>query len=415
MRESLTDATPQTAAARVEGVPSPRANPAESELGPAPDGADLTFSIECRLEKHARSGERHAVTIHRDWRVTTRHDLEAERIAAAFGAYTSCLSLVDETVPALRDAMPWIARATSAAPHRHGKHRWRLPAATYVNGCCKDRTFANLADAISHPFQVSHLARRWKAPAWQVTAVISAASVCWEAWNHERAALLDAGRFVRGVGGIDSLWALGVRAEDVVELAASLQLVADPLPVPYFTHARHGRVDLEWVSTVVAGRPDADFATWLVGLGTKFRRTDPEAWRHWLEFGLSLDDVMYAVENAGPPDVVREIAATTGWSLSFAARTWLDWVRVGCRPTLSLFEVIARRGVAHSVPSNTAIERALELVAAHHNDMDASSPEQRTEVAVMLALLGTVAEVVFEIEQGSQTVKQLDSTREETA
>jgi hypothetical protein len=397
-----------------QGLRSLRAPAASPVLGPSPDGADLTLSLECRLDKHARSGERHDVTIHRDWRVTTPHDLEAERIAAAFGAYTSCLSLVEETVPALRDAMPWIARATSAAPHRHGKHRWRLPAATHVNGCCRDRTFANLADAISHPYQVSHLTRRWKAPAWQVTAVITAASARWNAWNQERATLLDAGQFVRGADGVESLWALGVRAEDVVELAAPLQLVADPLPVPYFTHARHGRVDLEWVSTVVAGRPDADFATWLVGLGRKFRRTDPQAWRHWLEFGLSLDDVMYAVENAGPPDVVREIAATTGWSLSLAARTWLDWVRVGCRPTLSHFEFIARRGMAHSVPSNTAIERACELVAAHHTDFDASSPEQRTEVAVMLALLGTVAEVVFEVEQGIQTVKQLDSTREET-
>ena len=240
MPESLIAAASPAAVSRSLASRSSRAQASQPDLGPAPDGANLTLSIECRLEKHARSGERHDVTIHRDWRVTTPHDLEAERIAAAFGAYTSCIPLMDETVPALRDAMPWIARATSAAPHRHGKHRWRLPSTTHVNGCCQDRTFANLADAISHPYQVTHLTRRWKAPAWQVAAVISAASARWEAWNHERATLLDAGRFVRGADGVDSLWALGVRADDVVELAAPLQLVADPSPIGVL-HTRTAR------------------------------------------------------------------------------------------------------------------------------------------------------------------------------
>ena len=37
--------------------------------------------------------------------VATPHDLDAERIAAAFGGYTSCLELVDPVIPAVRASM----------------------------------------------------------------------------------------------------------------------------------------------------------------------------------------------------------------------------------------------------------------------------------------------------------------------
>lgn len=74
-------------------------------IGPGPGGGPLTLMLECRLSPTAVTGERHPVTIHADWRVETPHDLEAERVAAAFGGYTSCLELVDRTLPAFRTSL----------------------------------------------------------------------------------------------------------------------------------------------------------------------------------------------------------------------------------------------------------------------------------------------------------------------
>ena len=59
------------------------------DIAPGPDGAPLTLEIECRTSPRARKGALHEVTIEPDWAVSTPHDIAAERVAAAFGGYTS--------------------------------------------------------------------------------------------------------------------------------------------------------------------------------------------------------------------------------------------------------------------------------------------------------------------------------------
>jgi hypothetical protein len=66
-------------------------------IGPAPEGRALSTSITCRTSAvDGAEAARHAVTIDHDWRVDVPHDLEGERVAAAFGGYLSCISLVDQ-------------------------------------------------------------------------------------------------------------------------------------------------------------------------------------------------------------------------------------------------------------------------------------------------------------------------------
>lgn len=83
------------------------------DLAPRPDGGPLTIVVECRTSPRARTGALHEVAIQPDWTLSTPHDVEAERVAAAFGGYTSCLTLIDETIPRTTGAAGAAARAVS--------------------------------------------------------------------------------------------------------------------------------------------------------------------------------------------------------------------------------------------------------------------------------------------------------------
>lgn len=368
------------------------------DLTAAPAGGDLVVDIECRLDKRALKGELHEVTIHADWSVTTPHDLDAERVAMAFGGYTSCVPLVDTTVPALRLAMPAIARRAEVAPRRFGTRAWRVPKRLQLAGCCEAVSFRTLAEATSHLSSVAHLVRLAAAPVWQVRELTGIVSAHWRAANRERAIALGSEQHVGDLSTIDALWDHGIAADDIVRLARAVPVVAGPLPRAYFVGAHYGAASLDWLSTVVSGRPDAQFAAWVVGLPKECSRTNASHWKAWLSFGLPGAQVRFAVEQAGPPEVVADICAATGWAPAAAARAWLSWVHVGCRPTPEHFAVLSERGLADSVPSSAAIERLLAALSP-------ALRSQRTELAVMLAVLGTVAEVVFEVNRGQTTAE----------
>lgn len=376
-------------------------------LAPAPDGGDLVLELECRLDPRAQRGERHEVVIHRDWSLTVPHDLRAERVAMAFGGYTSCVPLADQGVAALRHALPSIARRREAAPRRFGVRHWRLPTSVQVPDCCQGVSFRTLAEASAHSHQVSHLARLFSAPGWLVRELVSVTEAHWRAANRARATARGVERFVADAASIDALWDHGIDADTIALLAAALPPLDAPVPRAYFVGAHYGPADLEWVGTVVRGRPDPEVAAWAVSLPAVCSRTDARLWRDWLALGLPRSEVRFAVDHAGDPAITDQIAHATGWPAPLAARRWLAWVRVGCRPTAAQFAVIASRGVADAVPPAAAIDR---LVSAVVGAPQAPEPEQtavRSELGVMLALLGTVAEVLFEHRRGTTTVDAL--------
>lgn len=368
-------------------------------LGPAPDGGDLTFELECRLDPRAVRGERHEVIIHADWTVTTPHDLTAERVAAAFGAYTSCVPLVDVTVPAIHDVMPSICRQHDVAPRRFGARGWRLPTAVQKAGCCERVTFRTLAEASSHPYHVAHLSRGCPAPVWQLREVAAQVAERWRQANRERASSLGVERHVIDAAMVDALWDHGIDADDIRRLAQAVSVIDAPLPRAYFTGARYNRVDLEWVSQVIEGRPTPEIAEWAVSLPASTQRTDPQRWRAWLAYGVPVSQVRSAVDVGGDPAIVDHLVSATGWSPPAAARLWVEWARVGCTPTVEHFAALAAHGTIDAVPSSRAIERLVREVDGLEDPAQVS-PHRRTELAVLLALLGTVAGVVAVARQG---------------
>lgn len=370
-----------------------------SANGPAPNGGGLALELECRLDPRAVKGERHEVVIHADWTVTTPHDLDAERVAAAFGAYTSCVPLVDATVPAIRDAMPSIRRQHDVAPRRFGARGWRLPTAVQKAGCCERVTFRTLAEASSHPYHVAHLSRGCPAPVWQLREVVAHVAERWRDANRERASALGIQRYLSDTAAIDALWDHGIAADDINRLAQAVSVIDGPLPRAYFIGARYNRVDLEWIGQVILGRPTPDVAEWVVSLPGSTQRTDPQRWRAWLSYGVPLSQLRSAVDVGGDPAIVPQIVRVTGWTPATAARRWVEWAHVGCAPTVEHFRALAARGTAEVVPSTRALERLITEVDGLDNPADVS-PHRRTELGVLLALHGTVAEVAAAVRGG---------------
>ena len=122
------------------------------DLPPSPDGP-LTTQVTCRAGTRGR-GAKHDITLAADWSLTTPHDLDAERILAAFGGTLSCINLNDVVVPALHELVQLSARRRLAGVRRTDRSRWILTRRTCTR--CHDRAFRTPADAARHERTLDH-------------------------------------------------------------------------------------------------------------------------------------------------------------------------------------------------------------------------------------------------------------------
>ena len=351
---------------------------------PTPVNTPLTFSIQCRLSRSASTGKSHRVTINPGWTVMTPHDLAAERIAAAFGGYTSCLELVDRTVPVFRGVLPLLRRDIQPALRRDASGGWRLPLDQQAAGCCRGHRFATVASAVAHARSTAHLAELHGVPRWQLTAVMAGASSVWGRWEGRPPSTDSIGRLVREEGGVAELWRAGIHPRELPALAAAASAVDAPLPSNYFLGMVYADTDPAWLGEVIRARPDPDTAAWLAWLDLPADRGEAALWRGWLRLGVSRADVLFAAEARLPSERIAAIAGVIGWSETTTAKYVIAWAKVDCYLTLEQFQLLARAGVDYVQPARAPID-ALEAEAKAQT----ATPPDRTQLAVMLAVLGT--------------------------
>lgn len=377
---------------------------------PAPWTGDLEFAIECRTAKNSASGRTHPVLIHDDWSVSTPHDIEAERVAVAFGGYSSCIDLVDRAVPAVRASVPLLLRTRRPAIRRDKRGGWRLPTGEPAHDACHLRRYRSIPHVVEHLRSAEHIAAVSDgAPDWQVAAVIQTLLAdCAPDLGRAHPA---AGR-IREVGGLADLWAAGIHPGDILELAAPAVSVAHPLPVAYFLGVAYGGVDRDWLTDVLAYRPDPDTATWLAWVDPSPSPAAARDWGQWLTFGLPSSTTEFVIGEGIPADHVHDVANATGWSAAHTARMIAEWARSGCRPTADHFCELARRGLEFSAPSTGALHTLCadteQLPLVDHEVTD------RTELGVLLVVLGTRAEVVAALRRGARTVSDLSGAAPES-
>jgi hypothetical protein len=363
-----------------------------------PWSGDLVFRIECRSEAGCVSKVRHEIAIHDDWSISTPHDLDSERVAAAFGGYCSCVELVDHTLPLMYESLARVARRAQPVLRRGKQLEWHVPARELV-ACCSRRGYASVRAIAGHLRSPAHLAKLLALPLWQVNVILrNASSAC----RPDLGAESPSARFVREQDGLKELWQSGIHPETIPLLASYASVVDEPLPVSYFEGAVYSGHHAEWVNDVLQYRPNPDTAAWLVWQEPPDLLADAAELGRWLGYGVSRSDFLVAMRETIPSYLVMNVADATSWSQQTAARAVIDWARAGCLPTPQHFAEIARRGMDYSKPGREAIDLAMGEVRG------VDAPIDRTELGVMLAILGNRPELVAAVRRGARNVATLN-------
>lgn len=370
-----------------------------AQLGPTPDGSDLTFEVECRTSRSASRGRLHPVTIHADWSVTTPHDLDAERVAMALGGYTSCIDLVDRTVPALQELIGLRSRRVRPPITYLPPRRWEVPS---VVGCGCARAFPSAAAAATHLRTEGHVGGRFEAPRGQLTRALEVVEVVWHGFRAETPAGWDPAVHIREPGGLQELWKAGLHPDQLPAFAELAAGVTEPLPVQFYLGVAYGDVDPGLLADALAHRPDPDVAAWLAWApGLLSQDTG-----RWLELGVSRRELIWLVEHEVSPDAAYEAAAGTWRTPHRAAVDLAVWAEAGVTPSVEDLALLDRAGLGSTYrPSAAVLDQLYD--GLHHLPM----PPTRDDLAMLLGLLGTRPRVIAAVSAGVRSAQDLMSGR----
>lgn len=312
-------------------------------VGPAPGGEPATFDVPCSADPQALGSTTHPVTVRSDWSVETPHDLDAERVALAFGGYSSCLELVEKVVPAARRRVQLLARRAAPSLARELGGRW-APASTAA-GCCDGRgrgSWATAEEAAKHVRSDRHQAAL-AGCRYDLLRQVSAALVRGHCGGRRTFPVADyemrrADEVVVGPLGARQLWDVGLHPR-LVPLIHQIASVRDaPLPMAFYLGVITRRPDLRWVRRTLEHVADdltdaaaADTAEWLAWSHTDHDVGRPRMRGDFLELGLPWPVIEQLTASRVEPYVVREVADLLGFSPAFAAATVGSWLDAGVR------------------------------------------------------------------------------------
>ena len=359
----------------------------------------VTLRLSCRTDRDSDRGTTHPVTIAPDWTVTTPHDLEAERIAASFGAWTSCVDLVDRVIPAARHALRLLTRSVRPPVQVLPAGGWgsEVPIA-----CCRRQRYIDVHGAARHVRSVEHIACKFDVHEWQLTELLRELSRLVGPWTSPPADSWHPGiQLVREVDGLDQLWRAGLHPDDLPGLAASASAIDEPLPVTYYLGVAFSGVDRDWLSRMIVHRPHAEAAAWLAWVPRGGRVERRDEWGTWLELGLTPHEID-SVDRAGvPTGAASAIAAVTSIPITDAAHDLAAWAKVGCLPSPEHFMALEHFGIFDYRPSGRGLTKLLADVKPYWIEPDT------TELAIMLAIAGTRPNVVSLVSRGVRHVTDL--------
>lgn len=366
-------------------------------IGPGGPGAELVLDLECRTSKDAKRGRPHPVTITADWGFESRHDLAAERVAAAFGGFTSCVGVAERGVPALRELVLLLGRHVPAPVTAVTGRGWMVTVP--VAGCvCERRFFGGPVEAARHARDVRHVARKHGADPRSLELLVTAAVRAHDGFEPPADELRAAARLVREDGGATLLWSVGVHVARVPGLAELVPGCDEALPAAFYLGVGTREVDAEWFARTMSRRPDPDVATWLAWSAEAVAPTTGDDCGEWLALGVPLRDVKELLASRTRPATALELGRLTGLSDRGAAIYLANWAQAGCSPTPAHVALLERLGISRAYrPSVTAVN-LLEVTASELAD-----PPTRTDLAVMLAIAGTRTAVLDLLERGLRT------------
>ena len=359
-------------------------------LGPGPAPQPLTFSVPCSTRPDLTSATHHPVTLQPDWTLDTPHDLEAERVACAFGGYCSCLVLADRVTPAVQALLQARARRVPPALARGTRGAWTVRS-PHKAPCCRPGQQAS--EVAEHLRGVDHAARAADAPLALVRAVADAvlrehsADPPWLLTDDD---VGDLRRCVRSESGPVQVWEAGLHPTLVVYVHdEAVGEDGPPLPVALYLGVLSRRPDLAWLAETLAavdgGRTDPSLAEWLAWTQTPLDRRERQARTGWLLSGAPRAWICELSTAGYRPEDATRLSRATGRSLVGVADMLMAWVSSGCSPTVEDLLALHAEGVpAWYRPSGPAITR---LQGDLGSQAEAFS---RTDLGLLIAREGTV-------------------------
>lgn len=355
----------------------------------------LTLRIGCWTSPDPDAdGVRHEVTLQPDGTVDVPHDLEAERLAAAFGGYLSCLELVERVVPALDDWWQLQRRQLLPPLSRGPRGQWRpLPSAS--GPCCSPAQ--HVAPVAEHVRSAEHLTRAGRLPARLVGPLATTLLTVHGVPQLPRDAALDALGCVRGVDGVAALWQAGLHPTVVRSVHDRLVGPDGPeLAQALYLGAVSRRPDLAWVAETLRRVAEAaggslpqeqedELAEWLTWTQTRLDPRERQRRAEWLTVGVPRSWVVELARSGYEPEHARRLAAGTHRSVPGAVGLLRSWSAAGLRPSPDDLLLLHADGLpVWSCPSRAAVDRVLALLA------DLQPRPDATVAALALVREGTV-------------------------
>lgn len=360
------------------------------QLAPTTTGGDLVISVECSATPDYAATTQHDVVLHDDWSLTTPHDLDAERVLAAFGGYSSCIHLAERAAPASRDLVQLLARRVLPPIDLAAGGKW-LPRQR-ATGCCRTVPLSR-EDAARHVRQPPHVAAMYAARATQVAALSDAVLEAHNAGPKDPLPHADTvvGCCVPHETDAYTLWESGIHLAIVEAIHHVLGVGDRPLRAEFYLTLLRSQSDRRWVHKHAVALPDDAFTT---SKKHAFPRPDiehipPDVRAAWLVTGSAphaIEDLYAAGYSAA--DIETLSAATDRPPAGYAA-VLVGWLSADCHPSVQeLLDLHAAGVTAYYRPSAPAIARAFSA-------LQTSLPGATlTEVGLLLAVAGSVPETV---------------------
>ncbi len=222
-----------------------------------------SFDIRCQSERNTREHTSHDITISPDWTLATPHDLDAERVAAAFGGWISCLEL-ESAVTAARVGMALHMRRRWYPLQHVGPAHWTIsrPRGNRV------KHFASAITAAAYARSARHLSEVYGAPDWQIHRIIEVFRCHFSGYV---APPDDSGHdeLVVEPDGLDRLWDAGIHPDSLLRIRRWVGDPDRPLSVATYVEIAYSRISPAQYRAMEAVAGDLDTVITHIGAGVR--------------------------------------------------------------------------------------------------------------------------------------------------
>jgi hypothetical protein len=208
-----------------------------AEVGPRGStlgrGRSLSLTVPClpfdgdESEPLPHDAPSHPLVLHSDWTADIPHDLEAERVAAPFGAPLTCVKILDDLLPSIRDTVQLWNRRVHPADYLSD---WAdaFSGSSYSNHRARAQDFRN---ALREPWW--HLTDAERRLAWPVLSQLRPPSSL--RWRYAKKSLAEPAQVASEEFGIDEIQGIlgdaGYCQEAVRAVHSGLSIEGEPLPL----------------------------------------------------------------------------------------------------------------------------------------------------------------------------------------